>query len=543
MTTLHARHGVQDAHTPHASPPFWSRCKSPRWQILGVCVLVVAVAGGSAIPHRQSTLPLHPSGGGEFEVEQVIQGPFRHVIETSGQIDSANNAVVTNHVEWRTTILDVVPEGDRVEQGDILCELDSSDLRERAKARKIQLTRAEANFEQAKQNIKLQKDDNQRLISSAELAIELSQLDLAQFRDGEFEYRMSQLAGECALATDELSRSEDQYLYSKRLAMKGYRSQNDLEKARIAVTKSEVNLKVAQEKKKLLEAYTYKREIAELEAKARETKFELERVKLKCNLALLQAQISLKARERTYLIHKAYYDRLQRNIAACTIRAPKSGQVVYANQRRRRRSSNGIEEGAEVHNRQVLINLPDPSQLKVDVRIHESQIGLVQPGIPAQISIEAIENRTFTGTVQDISSVPVAGRWPNYDLREYQLSVAIDLPDDTRQVLKPGLTAKVDLIADERSSVVQVPIRSVVPVGQYHAAFVLTPLGPEQRMIKLGRANDTTIEVLDGLSPGESIVQSPRTQLADVIIDLESNPESVLAVEQKIADRSSSAPL
>src|SRR6185436_6513941 len=50
---------------------------------------------------------------------------------TSGTLESASSAVVLSEVEGEVAILSVVPEGTRVEKGDVVVELDSSTLRAR----------------------------------------------------------------------------------------------------------------------------------------------------------------------------------------------------------------------------------------------------------------------------------------------------------------------------------------------------------------------------------------------------------------------------
>ncbi len=80
---------------------------------------------------------------------------------------------------------------------------------------------------------------------------------------------------------------------------KGYKNQNDLEAARISEKQKELALAGAEEELKVLDLYTSKRTIAELEANSREFERELERVKLKAKAAETQFSKEYEASQLT----------------------------------------------------------------------------------------------------------------------------------------------------------------------------------------------------------------------------------------------------
>jgi HlyD family secretion protein len=174
-----------------------------------------------------------------------------------------------------------------------------------------------------------------------------------------------------------------------------------------------------------------------------------------------------------------------------------------------------IEEGASVRERQAIINLPDLEHMKIDARIHESRISRVIVGQPVEIEIDAIPGDPYRGKLQSISSVPVPGSWPNTDLKEYEAIIEIlDQPARVRK-LKPGMTAQVRIIVEDRKQdVLQIPVQSVVSFSGQYFTYVITPKGPERRELKVGDANDEFMEVLDGVALGESVVMSPRTHFS-----------------------------
>jgi HlyD family secretion protein len=251
----------------------------------------------------------------------------------------------------------------------------------------------------------------------------------------------------------------------------------------------------------------------------------LERAKRRGQATLAQFQAEYEACKLNYDVELTKLKRLQNQIAACTLRAPQAGEVVYANQRSRRSEPAVIEEGATVRERQTIINLPDLTQMKVDARIHESKISQLvnraESQLPVLVRIDAFPGEAFNGVLDSVSSVPVPGSWPNYDLKEYEAVVRITEPIEKVRRLRPGLTASLEIVVKQRSNVRQVPVQAVLSIGGQYYSYVLTLDGPERRIVQLGETNDKFIEILDGLEVGERVILNPRNQFAKELAELE----------------------
>ena len=86
------------------------------------------------------------------------------------------------------------------------------------------------------------------------------------------------------------------------------------------------------------------------------------------------------AKKATWELETSKEKKLEKQIAACKIKAPSDGLVVYANDPTRAFMSNTpqVEEGAQVRERQKIFCLPDISQMQVNTKVHESHIDKVQ---------------------------------------------------------------------------------------------------------------------------------------------------------------------
>lgn len=465
-----------------------------------------------------------PLVAGDLLVASVERKPFEVVLNVQGHLDSQSNATLTNQVEGSSTIISIIPEGTWVEKGDIVCELDSSQLSEQLKQQQIDVTQAESKLTQASEAYEIQQKQNESDIAAAKLAYDLAKLDLVKYEDGEFPALQRQLEGVVAIELEEYRRAEEDYDFTQRLVRKGYETPSELESKRIALKRENLELQKAREDLKVLTVYTKKRDIEELRANVSEFDRELTRVELKAKSALAQAKAEVDAAKLTLEVEREKLVRNKEQLAACTLRATQAGEVVYANlQASRRGGSDGaaIEEGATVRERQAIINLPDVTKMKVDCRIHESLISQINTGLSAGIRVDAYPDEVFGGVVSQVSSVPMSGSWPNYDLREYE--TVIQLTDDVEKVrkLRPGLTAQVEIIVDRRKDVLQVPQQAVVRAGRQVLAFVVESGDfVKPRILTLGMTNSTSAEVLDGLEDGERVVLNPRQRFAEKISEL-----------------------
>jgi HlyD family secretion protein len=463
-----------------------------------------------------------------------------------GTLDSQKNMTLTNQVEGTTTIISIVPEGTKVKKGDIVCELDSSALQDKYRQQEILCTTAESAFTKASEDLKIQLNQNASDIEAADLAVRLAALDYKKFINGEFPQQQSAAEGKVKIAEEAYIQAKETYEFNKRQVDKGTTQQNVAEASRIKMQQAQFDRESARKELEVLEDFTKERTEEELKSQAKQLIGELERVKIKADASKVQFEKDLEAKDLTLKVEKDKLERYKKQIEACTLRAPQDGEVVYANlqsEGRGRSSQQGpaVEVGASVYERQPIINLPDVTQMKVSCRVHESMIGALRKGLAARVRIDAYSQDPYTGVVATVSSVPMTGKWPNMDLKEYDAQVFLTDSQERIRKLRPGLTAVVEIMIDNRNDVLQVPVQGVVTVADKHLSYVQTAAGKiEQRMVEIGLTNQSHVEILKGLSNGESVVLNPRTRFAGEIAALEAKlvaekPKELQAVAAEVA--------
>ena len=491
--------------------------------LLGV-LIVLGAAGG--VLAWQGKIFSHKEESANLIFEAVKEGPLEITITERGNLESAENSTLVCMVEGEAGvgILEIVEEGKLVKKDDILVKLDSSNLNNTKQSQEITVEQAAATLKTAETNLEIQEKQNESDIAAAKQKLDLAVLDLEKYEKGDYEQEKNTIDGEIKLATEELTRALDKYAFTQRLVKKGYAKQSEVEADRVAKEKAKISQAVAEEKLRVLEDYTKKRQMAELTSNSKEFERELARVKLKAEASLAKYRADLSAARLTYKVEQDKAQKIVGQIEACTIKAPRDGLVVYVNTRQggfRGGTEPLIYEGAKVKERQPIINLPDVTNMRVNARIHESKISMVREGLQATIHLDAKAGTKFRGEVAYVSLVSSSGNWPNVNLKEYV--TYIKLTDDVEKVseLKPGLTAEVEILIDRLSKVLYAPVQSFVERGGKYFVWLDVDHKLTRREVKIGKSNEQMMQIVEGLSINDKLVQTPRTVLPKEIALLE----------------------
>ncbi len=458
------------------------------------------------------------------------------VIE-GGNLKALKSQKIVNEVPGSRNILEVVPEGTQiteedVKKGRILIKLDSKDLENDLDQQKVSLETAYAAMKEAEENLEIQRKQNESDINQAQLKVKFARMDIEKYLGSEITEKILEikektidylqilndpaLGGEALnkkrqyenkidLAKEELARAQDTLDWSSRLAEKGYVTNSELEADKLALQQKNVSLEQARLEYQLFINYDFPRQIEQLLSNYREALAELDRVKSKCQSRIIQAEANVKSRRATYNLTKTRLENTIRNLENCTIRATQPGFVVYATTGRFFVES-PIQAGTTVRQYQELLNLPDFSTMGVEIKIHETNVEKVKPGLPAKIKVDAFPEKVFTGKVVSVALMPDPTlRWLNPDLNVYVCQISFD---QTYDYLRPGMSAQVEITVKVLKDVLVIPLVAVNFKEVKAYVNVLKGKNIETRQIEIGESNEKEVEVKKGLKEGEIIVIS-----------------------------------
>src|SRR5262249_39606324 len=150
-------------------------------------------------------------------------------------------------------------------------------------------------------------------------------------------------------------------------------------------------LEQAKSEKEVLEKYTKPKTLREL------------------NTRVQEAKSTELAKQATWELQLRKEEKLERQIAACTLVAPNDGLAVYPNDPMRSCGSNQpqIEEGATVHERQKIISIPDlGGPWLVNAKVRETIAARVTPGQRVRVRVLGLPDQPLTGVVESVAPFP-----------------------------------------------------------------------------------------------------------------------------------------
>ncbi|MBI4600489.1 MAG: HlyD family efflux transporter periplasmic adaptor subunit [Planctomycetes bacterium] len=448
-------------------------------------------------------------GGGVVMGEltyEVKRGDLRISFTERGNVKALKSVPIYCTLEGSHTIVSLIPEGTNVNAGDVLVELDASDLTQQLNQQQIQVETAEADLENASEQLEIQRSLGESQIEKSTLDLTLAEIDLEKYLSprGDYELARTKANADKTIAEEELSRAQNELEWTEKLAAKGYVSGTELIADRLAVSKARLQLEQAGGALDLLERYTLKKDKAKYESSVTQAKQALDRAKREARAELAQAEATKRGKEATLNLSQRRLAKLQDQLEKTKVRAPGDGMVVYPNVEPWRRERM-IMQGADVHENQLLMNLPDVSVMAVDVQVHESWVDQVKEGLPALVSIDALPNLQLRGKVSRVGLLPDSvNRWINPDLKVYQTEVTLEESQDV-SLLRPGMSAKVEVLIAVLRDVVYVPVQSVSSIDDRQVCYALEGGELVPRTIQGGRYNESFVEVASGLKEGDVI--------------------------------------
>ncbi len=451
----------------------------------------------------------------------VARRSFPVVLREKGELKASNSIEIRSEVEGRATIISLIEEGTLVKKGDLLVELASEEIDEKIREHEIRVSSARAGYEDAVKSLEILKDKNASEIRKAQLDLELAEMELKKFKEGEAIQQRQDAELALKEAESQLERYTETLKDSEKLYEQKFLTKIELEDARFSKLQAEFKQKKAQLAQYVLENYTIPMGLREKESKVNEARKELERVRKSTAAEEAKSQSDVDARRSELAINEDKLKRYKEQKDKSTIRAPADGLVVYARESWWR-SEAQIYKGAQVHERQQIIELPDTRKMKAVVRVHEAQTQKLKLDLPATVEVEGFPGRTFTGRVSKIAAVANSeNRWLNPNLKEYETEIMLD---GEFTELKPGVTARAEILITEMRDVLAVPVQAVFgKTGGTYYVFVDRDGRTEPVKIETGMASNEYIEVKQGLQPGERvslvITDDMKLMLPDEVVE------------------------
>ncbi|HUL38288.1 MAG TPA: efflux RND transporter periplasmic adaptor subunit [Thermodesulfobacteriota bacterium] len=308
--------------------------------------------------------------------------------------------------------------------------------------------------------VRLDQEDLKARVAKAKADLDLAEASLALIRSGSRKEEIQEAQEKIEQARSTLDLDKTILDREKTLLAKGYTTQETVDKAQKEYDVSLSQYKAAQEAIKLVKEKYIKEEIDAAVARVD------------------QAKASLKDAE----VQLSYG----------TIRAPLSGTIASVT------TQQGETVTASL-NAPTFITIIDLSRLEVDTYVDETDIGKVKVGQEATFTVASFPDKDFKGKVMAI--------YPKAVIQDNVVYyITIISADNPEGLLKPEMTATVNISLQKRENVLTVPNSAIRREGGKKVVFVLQNNQPIQREVKTGWKDSSYTEVLSGLNGGERVI-------------------------------------
>ena len=448
------------------------RARRRRTTTFMVSAIILAVLVGASFALRQWLGG--SSAGAEVTLFSVEPRTFQVELKEKGDLRTAKSTDIISEVEGRSTIIFLIPEGTVVKQGDLLVELASNQIDDRIKEQEIKDGDVLTAFEAAKTELDIQRDKNASDIRKAELDIELKELELEKYRKGDWEQKLkdSQIAIDQAQIT--LGRAIQDFEAAKKLFEKKFVTQTQYQEDEFNHQKAKWDLEKAEKAREVLQKYTHVADLRKKESDVAEAIKETDRTRKNAEAEEIKRVRAVEGKEKELGIVREQLARLRAQKEKSRIVAPTQGFVVYytgggGGGRYMMNTDAQIKEGAEVHERQILMQLPDTSSMVVNMRIHEAKTNKLRLDQSVVVTVDGIPGEAFEGKVTKIAAVAdSSSSWMNPDLKEFETEVTLHAVDPR---LKPGGNAQVRILVELVEDKLAVPVHAIYAKGNKHFVF------------------------------------------------------------------------
>lgn len=407
---------------------------------------------------------------------EVKKGKFTVSFHEIGTLGAEKSVPVYGEDDGK--IIWIVPEGTMVKPGDRICEMDTTGVQKELRNQRLTVKNAEAEVGRAEEELRMLKLSNETELAKqqADYDFNVNELEIARQEKAKLEA----LAKEKLVPRDEVDKA-DLTVRSKKLAV-------DKGKADLELKKKDIQSKETQKQA------------------------EVSKVVFALN------------------IQKSNLEELQGEMKGGVINAPASGMTVISKTWAGPGDYRKLQAGDTLHRRQTICQLPDLGHMQVRVNVGESDAPKVKIGMAALVRLEAVPDKTFHGTVREISSLATEGNpWEGTGTPgRKNFEVVVALKESDPKMLKPGMTADCEFICEAVASAVFVPLETVIEKNGKTYVFVKNGKRFERKQVVTGKYNDNFIIITRGVQKGQKIALRDPTKPVD-----EESSGTAGSIEQK----------
>jgi multidrug efflux pump subunit AcrA (membrane-fusion protein) len=280
---------------------------------------------------------------------------------------------------------------------------------------------------------------------------------------------------------------------------KKFLSKDELDRDEIALLNAEATFKKTKLDVVVYENYTHKQDEQKKQSDLQQSSDELDRAEERLASELNNLTATVLARKDQLESQVAELEKRKTQLEMCVVLSPASGMVVYATSMGNRRDEGEpLKVGKSLYRNELVMTIPDISNMIARVKVNEALSGLVAAGQKATVMCDAYPDDVFDGEVLLVGVLAEGGGWRDPNRRDYTVEIKIKNQGNVR--LKPSMRCSAEVFVEKVTDVLFVPIHAIHRTGKVVWVWLRQGSGYAQHPVELGRFSDSYAEITSGLS-------------------------------------------
>ena len=159
-----------------------------------------------------------------------------------------------------------------------------------------------------------------------------------------------------------------------------------------------------------------------------------------------------------------------------------------------------VKPGDPVKADTEILEIVDSSVIEIDGIVDEIDVLSVREGTPAQVTLDALPDRTLEGIVTEIATESLNQQ----GIVSYPINIRVQAPEGVEP--REGLSAIANIVLRSEQNVLLVPQQALYGSFDQPVVRVMTNLGVSEQPVALGSSDDFWVAVLEGLTEGDQVV-------------------------------------
>lgn len=336
---------------------------------------------------------------------KVVRDSFEVGITERGLVRPAKISPIKSQVmSNQAKIVWMVKEGTVVKEGDLVARFDTKPFLDELARAERDAGDAEATLIAAQKLLLMQKEEEEGRLEEAERKVEIARIESLNIREGAGPLERKQVEQRLNKAERAYRLAKGNFEDMEVLLKRGHASLRERDKAQDEYESAREQLNVAREELHNFDTYKWPKMVREAELLVNAANSELQRVKVTGELKVQNKRVQVEKARRNVANREAVKQSAERDLEGCEVKAPTDGILLYS-VLPRETGRRKIQIGDSVWVGQTFLEVPDTSELVVEVQIREIDVAKIEEGMKARVELDAFPGTVFNGEVESIASL------------------------------------------------------------------------------------------------------------------------------------------